>query len=426
MGAENRGHVRFALSRIGFHVMSTRAPSVFASPGFRAYFAGQAFSYVGDGLRVIAIPLLVFHLTGSALSVGVTFALELGPFALFGLVGGSLADRLDRRSLMLACDFIRFAILTFFAIAFALKFLTIAMLYVGIVAISIAAAVFMGGQAASIPYLLGKERSTRGTATLMAAEQVAQTVLPPVGGAFFALVGPLPALVVNALTYLVSQMSLALAPTFGPREAPGLPAVSDIARDVRAGLRSVWNDAALRATTFGSLALNFFGLMTGAILIPFLKRDFGASDLDVGFALGVASLGAVAGSFVAGRIPRTWPFGRTLLIAYALDGFFFLPIVFTHDLRIAILTVAITNGCVLFEIAQIIGWRMRITPEEAVGRVFGAARFVAMAGTVPGAILAGYLADRYDARLPIAISAAGYFATALVLWFARALREDAR
>jgi MFS family permease len=61
-------------------------------------------------LRTPAIPLLVFHLTASAVSLGVTFALELLPFALFSLVGGSLADRLDRRRLMIVRDALRFAI----------------------------------------------------------------------------------------------------------------------------------------------------------------------------------------------------------------------------------------------------------------------------------------------------------------------------
>ncbi len=406
--------------------MSTRTQGVLANRSFRLYYIGQTCSYVGDGLRVIAIPLLVFHLTGSALSVGVTYALEFGPYALLGLVGGSLADRLDRRSLMIACDFIRFAILAAFAVGFATKTLTIGMLYTGIATISAAAAVFMGGQAASIPYLLGKERATRATATLMATEQVTGTILPPIGGAFFALVGPLPALALNAVTYLASQMSLVLVPTFGPREPSGLPSASAVGADIAAGFRFLWHDAALRATTLGAFGLNFFGLMTAAVFIPFLKRDFGASDLAVGYALGLGSIGAVAGSWFAGRIPSHWPFGRVMLVSYTLDGLVFLPLVFTHDLRVAVITLAVTNGCVLFEIAQLIGWRMRITPEDSVGRVFGVARFIALGATVPAAVLAGLLADRYGARVPIAISGGGYLIFAVGLWLSPALRREAR
>jgi MFS family permease len=356
----------------------------------------------------------------------VTYALELGPFALFGLVGGSLADRLDRRMLMIACDFIRFAVMAFFAIGFARGFLTIGMLYAGIVAISIAAAVFMGGQASSIPFLIGKDRATQAVSALMAAEQTTQTILPPVGGAMFALVGPLPALALNALTYAISQASLAAIDTLGPDAPSGPPSFGDVLRDVRIGFAFVWNDASLRALSFIALVLNFFGLMTGAVFIPFLKIDFHASDTIVGYALGIGAIGAVAGSYFAGRVPKTWPFGRVLLIAYALDGLLFVPVMLTRSLVVAVIFLTLTNACVLFEIGQIVGWRMRVIPEELVGRVFGAVRLIVLIGTVPGALVGGALADRYGPRTSIVISGIGYLALALAVPAIGCVRRERR
>ena len=400
--------------------------SVFRNRSFRLFYAGQAFSYVGDGLRLIAIPLLVYHLTGSALSVGITYALELGPFVIFGLVGGSLADRLDRRTLMIACDVVRFAVMALFAIGFARGFLTVSLLYIGIAAISVAAAVFMGGQSSSIPFLIGKDRATQAVSALMGAEQLTQTVLPPVGGAMFALVGPLPALIVNALTYAISQASLASIETLGPEAPSGPPSFAQVVRDVGIGFSFLWNDVALRSLSFVSLVLNFFGLMTGAVFIPFLKRDFGASDQIVGYALGVGAIGAVIGSYLAGRIPKTWPFGRVLLCAYALDGVVFVPVMFTHSLAVAIVFLTISNACVLFEIGQIVGWRMRVIPEDLVGRVFGAARFVVLVGTVPGALIGGALADRFGPRTSIVVSGIGYLSLALAVPAIGAIRRERR
>jgi len=406
--------------------MSTQTLSVFSNRSFRLFYAGQTFSYVGDGLRVIAIPLLVYHLTGSALSVGITYALEYGPFALFGLVGGSLADRVDRRALMIGADVVRFAVLAFFALGYAFGFLTLGMLYAGIVTISLAAAVFVGGQASAIPFLLGKHRATQAASVLMAAEQVTLTILPPVGGAFFALVGPLPALAINALTYLISQGSLALVPTLGPEEPSGLPSARDIRGDIGTGFRFMWRDDAMRALSAASFLLNFFGLMAGAVLIPYLKRDFGASDLVVGYALGFGAIGAVAGSWLAGRIPARWPFGRVLIVAYVLDGILFLPVMVTHRLDVAIAFLSLTNGCVLFEVAQIIGWRVRVTPADLVGRVFGAVRLVALGGTVPGAIVGGILAERYGARSAIVVAGAGYLVMAIAIASLPAVQRERR
>jgi MFS family permease len=407
--------------------MSTAAArSVFASRSFSLFYAGQALSYVGDGLRTIAIPLLVYHLTNSASALGITYALEFLPFAVFGLVGGSLADRLDRRRLMIACDLVRFTIMALFAVGYATGLLTLPLLYVGITVVSIAAAVFMGGQSSSIPYLLGKDRATQAVAALIATEQAAVLIAPPVGGALFAIAGPLPALAANAFTYLWSQVSIALVDDFGPDVPSGVPTMRQIVADVAVGFRFLWADAALRQLTLLGCAFNFFGLMTGAVFIPYLKRDFGATDFVVGLALGVGAIGAVIGSVAAARVPRSWPLGRVLLISFALDGVLFLPVMFARSLLVAVVFLALTNACVTFEIAQIVGWRMRVIPEDLVGRVFGAVRLVVLIGTVPGAIIGGALADHFGARMPIVASGIGYILTAALLWAMPAVRRESR
>jgi MFS family permease len=406
--------------------MSLAVPGVFRSRSFSLFFTGQALSYVGDGLRTIAIPLLVYHLTGSASALGITYALEFLPFALFGLVGGSLADRLDRRRVMIVCDALRFAIVAAFALAYAGGHLTLPFLYAGIVVLSICASIFMGCQASTIPYLLGKDRATEAGAFLVAAENAANLITPPLGAALFALTGPLPALAINALTYLTSQVSIAFGEGFGPERPSGAPTARQIAADVKTGFRFLWNDPAMRQLTGLNLLFNFFGLMTAACFIPFLKREFGASDTVVGLTFGLGAIGALIGSFAATRTPKNWHFGRTLLIVYSLDAIVFFPVMFTHDLRLVIAFLSITNAFVTFEIAQIVGWRMRIAPEEIVGRVFGAVRLVVLIGTVPGAILGGYFADRYGARMPIVVSGFGYLIVAAALWLAPAIRRENR
>src|SRR5271166_5603565 len=135
--------------------MSATAQRVFRSRSFSLFFAGQSLSYVGDGLRLIAIPLLVFHLTNSASALGATYALEFLPFLLFGLVGGSLADRIDRRSLMIVADLMRFLIMATWFLCYLEGYLTLALIYVGITVISICGALFQGCQASSIPFVLG-------------------------------------------------------------------------------------------------------------------------------------------------------------------------------------------------------------------------------------------------------------------------------
>jgi MFS family permease len=400
--------------------------SIFAERGFAYYFGGQCLSYLGDGLRTLAIPLLVFHLTGSALSTGITYALEILPFALVGLVGGSLADRTDRRRLMIACDFIRFAIMALFSIAYARGALTLPLLYAGIVVLSAAAAVFMGGQASSIPFLVGKARSSRAVAALVAAEQTSNFITPPIGGAIFAAAGALPALVVNACTYLVSQLSLFAVPTLGPEAPVAWPHVRVIMRDVREGFRFLAADAAMTAVTLTSLGLNFFGMMGFAITIPYLKTVFGAGDALVGLTYGGVAIGSVIGALVAGRFGPHWHFGRALCAAYVLDAVLYLPVLFAQNVLTVVVFFGLSSIAGSFQVTQIVGWRLRIVPGEMVGSVFGAVRLVVLIGMVPGALIGGYLAQVYGPRAGIIVSGIGFLMIALYAIFARAIREEHR
>lgn len=406
--------------------MDQRAGGIFRSRTFSLFYVGQAFSYLGDGLRTIAIPLLVYHLTGSALSLSTTYALEFLPFAVFGLFGGSFADRVDRRRLMLGCDALRFLVIVIFAVAYARNALSLPMLYCGIGVLSVAAAFFCGGQASSIPFVLGKDRATAAMSALIATEQSTQLIAPPVGGAIFALVGPLPALLANAVTYLISQASLMVIPTLGPERTLGIPHPSHVLRDIRDGFRLMLADHAMRAYTVIHGFINFFGLMAFAVYIPFLKREFGASDQTIGISLGILALGSVAGSLAAGATPRGRRFGRLITTAYIVDAISFLPVIFTHHLWVAIAFTAISNGLVTFELTHILGWRMRIIPEEFVGRVFGVVRFIAMCGIVPGMLIAGFVGDHAGTRVALFISESGYMLVAIIACLTPVVRNEAR
>ena len=402
----------------------SRRGSVFRSAAFTRFYLGQAFSYLGDGLRTIAIPLLVFRLTGSAVSLGVTFALEIAPFALFSLLGGSLADRLARRTLMLVCDGIRLAIMLLFAAAYAAHVLSLPLLYTGVVALAVCGAIFLGCQSSSIPYLLGKDGAKAAVAALVATEQGVNLIAPPVGGAIFNLVGPLPALVLNAFTYLTSQISIASVKDFGPIRPSGLPELAELGADIRAGWRFVTRDAALRTLTFAQMCMNAFAIMGFVNIIPYLKREFGASDQLVGLAFGAISIGTVLGSIVSGR--THWPFGKALTAAFILDSLSWSPTIWTRSLPVAVAAMTTASACGIYAMSSLIAWRMRIIPEAMVGRVFGVIRLLVIIGMLPGSLAGGIIGDRFGTRTAMLVSSAGYAALALGLFSLKSLRSDRR
>ncbi len=404
--------------------VSARTASIFRSSGFGRFFAGQALSYLGDGLRTLAIPLLVFRLTGSATAIGWTWGLELLPYALVSVLGGSLADRVDRRRLMLVCDALRFAVMVAFSLLFWSGHLTITMVYVGVVVLAVGGSVFLGAQSSSIPFLLGKERAKGAVAALAATEQGVNLVAPPLGGALFGLVGPLPALVINAVTYLGSQVSIASVATFGPERPGGIPSLREVASDVAAGWRFLWADRAMRTLTCFSCGFNLIGTLGFVALIPYFKRAFAAGDATVGIAFGCFSGGAALGALVAGR--THWRLGPALLIGYVLDGLGWLPLPWTHSLPLAVTGIALSSVCSGYVITTIVSWRMRVIPEELVGRVFGVIRLVVLIGILPGSVAGGWLADHLGVRPTMAISAYGFLVLTLLLALSRAVRAERR
>ncbi len=407
-------------------VGEVNAPSIFASRGFRRYFAGQSLSFVGDGLRMLSVPLLAYHLTHSALSTGAALICEVAPFSLFALVGGSLADRLDRRKLMIGCDAVRFAVMGFFAIAYALHVLTLPMIYGGLVIISICAAGFLGGQSSSIPYLLGRKQSTKAIAMLLAAESTSNLVTPAIGGALFAYLGPLPALTINALTYLGSQLSLVSIPSLGPERTTGLPTLRHLLSDIALGYRALWADLGIRAQAFVAFSLNIFGFGCYAILIPFLKKGFDATDQQVGFFFAISAVGAIGGASVAARYGDRWPLGRSLTRAYLIDALLFIPVVLVSNIWLAAFFWASSNALANFEIAQIIGFRMRVTPEHMVGRLMGAVRLLVLAGMAPSVLFFGWVADHRSPHVAMSIACIGTAVVAIAAFLTPAIRNEPR
>ncbi len=375
---------------------------------------------------MLSVPLLAYHLTHSALSTGTALICEVAPFSLFALVGGSLADRLDRRKLMIGCDAVRFAVMSFFAIAYAMHVLTLPMIYGGLVIISICAAGFLGGQASSIPYLLGSKQSTKAIAMLLAAESTSNLVTPAIGGALFAYLGPLPALTINALTYLASQLSLVSIPSLGPEQTTGLPTLRHFLSDIALGYRALWADLGMRAQAFVAFSLNIFGFGCYAILIPFLKKGFDATDQQVGFFFAISAVGAIGGASVAARYGDRWPLGRSLTLAYLIDAILFIPVVLVSNIWLAAFFWASSNALANFEIAQIIGFRMRITPEHMVGRLMGAVRLLVLAGMAPSVLFFGWIADHRSPHAAMTIACIGAAVVAIAALFTPAVRNESR
>jgi MFS family permease len=401
-----------------------RSASAFHSSAFTRFYTGQALSYLGDGLRTLAIPLLVFRLTGSAIAVGTTWGLELLPYALVSLIGGSLADRVDRRRLMLTCDALRFVVMACLALLLWTHHLSIGMVYAGVLVLAVGGSIFLGAQQTSLPFLLGPEGVKSGVAALQATEQIVGLIAPAVGGAMMGILGPLPALIANAATYLGSQAAIASVRSFGPDKPAALPSPRAMGADIALGWRFLIADRSLRELTLLHGASNFVGAIGGVTLIPYFKRAFDASDASIGVAFGAMAAAAAVGSVIAGR--THWRFGRAVIVAALADGFAYLSLPIAPLMIVAVIGAMIASGFSGYRVTALVAWRLRVVPHDLVGRVFGVIKCIVLGGILPGALLGGYLADHLGVRPTQAISGLTWLAAAILIASRRDIREEAR
>jgi predicted MFS family arabinose efflux permease len=271
---------------------------------------------------------------------------------------------------------------------------------------------------------LGKARAKAAVAVLSATEQGVNLVAPPLGGALFGLVGPLPVLAINAATYLTSQVSIAAVPSFGPEQPGGFPRPAEIRQDVGLGFRFAMGDRVLRTLTLNATCLNAVGIFGFVAMIPYLKLELGATDQLVGIAFGCFALGSLVGALIAGR--THWPFGPALVVAYLIDAVAWLPTYWTHSLALAVGTITICSMCGAYEITSIVSWRMRVIPEAMIGRVFGVVRLLVLIGMFPGSILGGICADHFGPRAVMLISGLLFLALAANLAFSKAVLAERR
>lgn len=345
--------------------MEGTGESLLKNARFLRLWAGQGISFVGDFVSMIAMVVLVVELSGSASAVGGLLVARLLP-TLASPLAGVLADRLDRRTVLVASDLAR-AVLMLGAV-FARD---LAVLYAISFLMGAARTLFNPTIRAAFPSVVGRGDLTRANALISGTFSVSFTVGPALGGLLVATVGVEAAFVFDAATYLVSAAFLSRVPMPPPERGEGVGFVQEL----RAGFRYLAGARVPLAIVVGA----FLTILTVNVTVPaevFLARDtFGAGDAGYGLLVGIWGGGAVLGSalvaLLSGRINLLVPYFLGIFAsALAFAGVGTAPI---FALALGALAVAGTsNGIDNVTTDTILQERV---PDELLGRVF-AARFL--------------------------------------------------
>ena len=372
---------------------------VFALAEFRALWTAQLLSVVGDQLARVALTVLVYDRTRSALLAAITFVVGILPTFIGGMTLAWLADRYPRRGVMITCDVIRGVLVLVMAIPRMPLAAMVALLFV----VTLTEAPFASARAAIYPDVLRGDRYVLGTAVTLTTYQFAQVIGFVVGGTLVGLFGTRTSLVVDAATFAAS----ALIVRAWVRPRPAQVAASHRERprlaDIFAGTRIVLGRPALRTPLLFGLLAAFYNAPEGVAAPLAHALDGGAAA--VGVILAANCLGQTVGAITFSRFvapaTRLRFMGPLAVSACAVLVLFF----WEPDLSVSLLILVASGLCASYQLAANAAF-VNAAPPEQRSQAFGAAQAAMSLGQGVVMILAGAAAEHHSPARVIAVCGA--------------------
>ncbi|SCL37131.1 Predicted arabinose efflux permease, MFS family [Micromonospora rhizosphaerae] len=365
---------------------------------FRLLWTGQTVSSIGSNVTTVALPLVaVAVLDASTFQVAVLTAAAWLPWLLVGLPAGAWVDRLRRRPVMIGCDLVSALLFLSVPVAALLKVLTVGQLLAVALGAGLARVFFETAHQVYLPTLLRPDEVPEGNAKLQATQTASYVVGPGLAGLVAQLAGAVTALLLDAVSFLVSAACLWRIRTVErrPRRPDGPPSLR---REVAAGIRFVARDPYLRVLAVFGAASNIGLTGYQAVLVVFLVRSAGLSPGLVGLLIGLASLGGIVGATIATALARRVGTARALLLAALGTG---PPALLIPLAGPGAQVLWLVLGGVVVSLAVAVGnvvkgsFRQTYTPHALLGRVTVSMQLLNF-GTIPlAAVLAGALGSAY-------------------------------
>jgi len=371
--------------------------SIWRNRAFLFVFASTSLSVLGSTFHSIALNLWILQTTGSARLMSAVVIIHLIINMLFGSFAGTIADRVNRKKLMLASDIIRFVLISLIALLIYLpntSYMYIIIL-TGIVA-------FVGtfrspAFQASLVEIVGKNQLTQAVGAISISDNIVRISGFALGGIAVALFGGAFAIAIDAATFLLSALALLFAgPFLFQRTKSSIKPTTSFREDLAEGIRYVWRDSFARASIFLLPVVMLFFLSTFMLIQVMAIQVWHAKSIVFGIIEACIPLGFVIGSIIIMRLDKRlkrrgwWILGSMLLmgplfiiISQVANAYVALPFIFLVGFLFSFSTTIIY-----------IMLRVAIEP-DIQGRVFGLLGALTSVAPPVGLALFSTLSDYY-------------------------------
>ena len=342
-------------------------------PSFSALWTSGVISLFGDRLNQIALAVIVYAHTGSAVAVGFVFLAAALPNLLLGPISGTLVDRWDQKQVLVVSDLLRAAVVLLIPVAAVTNVVLVYPLVFAVTSISI---FFRPARESIMPRIVRPEDLLTANSANWLAETLADIVGYSLAGVFVAFLGSSVTLAfwLDAATYLISAM-LILTVTIPPVARVSAEAGESVLAQLRAGWRFLRRETVLLTNTAQAVVAQFgAGILISVTLIyvdTALRNDRLATPTVYALMEAGLGLGNLVGGFVIGLLGPRLAKGRLVIIGYAAYGACIVGLGLTGNVAAALgLAIGIGVANMVFVIPSQTLFQQR-TPGDMIGRVVG-------------------------------------------------------
>lgn len=393
--------------------LRARALSALRHRNFRLFYYGQILSLVGTWMQTTAQGWLVLELTDSEFLLGLVTAAGSLPILLFTLYAGVVADRTDKRRIILAAQAASLVGALALAVLTQTGLVTVGWILVLVTLQGVANAFEVPTRQSFFVELVGKEDLTNAIALNSSAFNLTRIIGPALAGLLIGAVGIAVCFYLNALSYLAVLAGL-LAIRRPPFQRP--PRTASTLENLREGFAYLWGNRLARTLVTVIAAASILALPY-AMLLPVFARDVlhvGAQGL--GWLLSAAGAGALAGGITLASASGRVRGGRLLLASSTGFAVLLGAFAFSRWFPLSLALLAAAGFCLISFTATVNAMLQAVVPDALRGRVMSVYVFMFMGMTPIGSLQAGTLARFVGAPAALAAGTAALLLVVLVVW----------
>jgi MFS family permease len=385
-------------------------------PEFAKLWTASTVSNLGDGITLVAGPLLAASLTRNPLLVAaLTFAQRL-PWLLFSLPSGALVDRLDRRRVMVAADLFRALVIGLLGVAILLDAASIPLLCATFFLLGAAETLFDNAAVSILPTVVPKVSLTKANGRLLGAQVVTNDLAaPPLGGLLFAAATAVPFLL-NAGSFVAAAALLAAMRGRFRVERPVGAARASLRSDIAEGVRWLAGHQLLRLLGLAIGLMNVTLFAAIAIMVLYARERLGLGPVGYGVLVACLAVGGLSASLVAERVIGWLGPATTMRIGLVIEAATHLVLALTASALVASAILALFGFHAMIWNVVSISLRQELIPAQLLGRVNSAYAVFSYGGASLGALLGGVLAGRFGLTAPFWCGFAAVTILALAAW----------